>query len=126
MPVFGVHHGGNTMKKFLLLATLVVASIMPAHAEWRPPGQSLYGGPSGEAMTQEFQNRARLDEALRNGDAGYTGETRVINVITSAGGCTTDQTTTVDGADDTTTDSTATCTNTGDVDADTTVIIGNR
>ncbi len=76
-------------------------------------------------MSQDFQNRGRLDEALRDGKAGYVGDTTIVTVETVAGGCISTQSTKVEGATDTDTDSNITCNNSNSpVSADTTVNIG--
>ncbi len=76
-------------------------------------------------MSQAFQNRARLDEALRNGEAGLVGDTTIVQVQTTAGGCLSNQGTTVTGATNTDTNSNITCNNSGDVNATTNITIGS-
>jgi len=117
------------MKSLLLAATALAVVVYSTAAfaddSWRSPGKSLYGGPSGDAMSQEFQNRGRLDEALRNGEAGLVGDTTIIQVQTTAGGCLSTQETKVEGATNTNTNSNITCNNSGDVNATTNITIGS-
>lgn len=97
------------------MTTLVVLATAAHAGDRRSAASSLYGGPKGESNSDEYLSRARLDEALRKGTAGYVGSTTNSSISTTSAGCMVITTITAENAMDSDTTSTAKCQNNGDI-----------